>query len=99
VGPRHGLDRCGKSRPTGIFFVKLVLYCFLRFALFFLCTLVSCYAWYGFPMSSFEWGLGVSLGVPLDPCVCSVCCLVGGADFFLYCCFLSFSCLVIQSRL
>ena len=55
-------------------FFKLVIYCFLRFTLLFICTLVSCYAWYGFPMSSLvEWGLGGSLGLPLDPCVCALC--------------------------
>ena len=42
--------------------------------LLFLCTLVSCYAWYGFPMSSVvRWGLGGSLGLPLDSCVCTLC--------------------------
>ena len=58
----------------------------------FLCALVSFYAWYGFSMSSLvEWGLGDSLGLPLDPYVCALCFfffLVGGADFF----FIAVSC-------
>jgi hypothetical protein len=78
----HGHSAIGKimsiknSNGTiwNFFYCKTCTYWSLRFTLLFLCTLVSCYAWYGFPMISLDkWGLGGSLGLPLDPCVCALC--------------------------
>ena len=81
----------------GLFFtVKLVLYCSLRFTLLFLCTLVSCYAWQGFPMSSLvQQGLGGYLGLSLDPCVCALCVVWLVVLIFSFLLFLVVSCCLV----
>ena len=78
----------GKSRPLTRDFFYLKTCTLLFFEVYIIVPLYTCFVLFlvvvSNEFSGREWGLGCSLGLPLDicVCVCTVCCLVGGVDFF-----------------
>ena len=75
VGPRAGLDRCGKFRHHRDFLCKTCTLLF--FEVYIIVPLYTCFVLcligVSDEFSGRVWGLGGSLGLPLDPCVCAFC--------------------------